>query len=95
MAATSTKTNTTLPDFEAATERAREANDRLLEAGRKVSGAYLDGVEKYVADVTKLERKLATQSQVDAVASLLGAHADLTDEITKVSIAAAREMITA
>lgn len=94
MAATSTKTTTALPDFEAATERAREANDRLLDAGRKVSSAYLDGVEKYVADVTQFERKLAAQSQVDAVASLLGAHADLTEEITKVSISAARELIT-
>jgi hypothetical protein len=95
MAATSTKSNTALPDFEAATERAREANDRLLEAGRKVSGAYLDGVEKYVANVAQFERKLAAQSQVDAVASMLGAHADLTEEITKVSISAARELITA
>ena len=95
MATTSTKTNTALPDFEAATERAREANDRLLDAGRKVSSAYLDGVEKYVADVTQFERKLAAQSQVDAVASMLGAHADLTEEITKVSVSAARELITA
>ena len=95
MAATSTNTNTVIPDFEAATERAREANDRLLDVGRKASSAYLDGVEKYVTDVTQFERKIAKQSHVDAVASMLGAHADLTEEITKVSVSAARELITA
>jgi hypothetical protein len=93
--ATATKTNTAAPDFEAATERVREVNDRLAETGRKVTSAYLDGVEKYVAGVAQFERKFGTQTQVDAVASLLKTHADLTEEITKVSITAARELITA
>ena len=33
--------------------------------------------------------------KVDAVASLLNTHADLTEEMTKVSVSAARELITA
>jgi hypothetical protein len=93
MDADSTKTNTAVPDFEAATERAREANERLLEAGRKVSTAYLDGVEKYAAGLARFERKVAEQSKVDGIASLLGAHADLTEEVTKVSVSTARELI--
>jgi hypothetical protein len=93
--ATSTKTNTTFPDFGAATERAREANDRLAEVGRKVTTTYLDGVERYVSTVAQLERKVGEQSKVDAVASLLSTHADLTEEMTKVSVSAARELITA
>jgi hypothetical protein len=95
MATNATKTNTTVPDFAAATERAREANERLLAAGRKVSTAYLEGVESYIAGLAQLERKVAEQSQVDAVASLIGAHADLTEEITKVSVSAARELMPA
>jgi hypothetical protein len=93
--ATSTKTSTTAPEFEAATERAREANDRLAGVSRKVTGAYLDGVEKYVSGIAQFERKFGTQTQVDAVASLLKTHADLTEEITRVSVSAARELITA
>jgi hypothetical protein len=93
--ATSTKTNTAFPDFEAATERAREANDRLAEVGRKVTTTYLDGVERYVSTVAQVERKVGEQSKVDAVASLLSTHADLTEEMTKVSVSAARELITA
>jgi hypothetical protein len=90
-----TKTNTAVPDLEAATERAREANERLLEEGRKVSNAYFDGVEKYVAGLVKLERKIGEQSQVEAVASLFDTHAKLTEDVVKASVSAARELITA
>jgi hypothetical protein len=92
--ATATKTDTAVPDFEAAAERAREAGDRLAEVGRKVTSAYLDGVEKYISGIAEFERKFGSQTKVDAVASLLKTHADLTEEITKVSVSAARELIT-
>ena len=88
MATSSSTTKTAVPDFEA-------ANERLLEAGRTVSTAYLDGVENYISGLARFERKVAEQSQVDAVASLLGAHADLTEEITKGSVSAVRELIPA
>ena len=88
-----TKTNPAVPDFEAAAERAHEANDRLAEAGRKVTTAYLDSVEKYVAGLAQFERKVAEQTQVDVVASLLDTHATLTEEVVKASVSAARELI--
>lgn len=91
--ATSTKQTTFIPDFEAASERLREANERFVEAGRKVTGAYLDGVERSLAGLTQFERKLSEQSQVEPVASLFAAHAKLTEEVTKASLAAARELI--
>lgn len=95
MATTSTKSRTFVPDLEAATERAREANDRLVDVGRKVSSAYLDGVEKYVAGLAQFERKIGEQSQVESVASLLGTHAQLTEDVVKASVSATRELITA
>ena len=59
MAATSTnQQNNLYPDLEAATERVREANERFAEAGRKVTSAYLDGIEKYVGGLTQFERKI-------------------------------------
>ena len=88
MTTSSTTTKTAVPDFEG-------ANERLLEASRKVSTAYLEGVENYISGLAQLERKVAEQSKVDAVASLLGAHADLTEEITKGSVSAVRELIPA
>lgn len=94
MAATTNKQQHNLyPDLEAATERVREANERFLEAGRKVTGAYLDGVERYIGGLTQFERKLGSQAQSDAVTSLFNAHAKLTDDVTSASVSAARELI--
>ena len=95
MATTSNKTNTAVPDFEAATERARKTNERLLETGRKVSSAYLDGVENYISGLARFERKVGQQSQVESVASLLSTHAQLTEDVVKANVSAARELITA
>jgi hypothetical protein len=93
--AAGTKSNTAAPDFEAAAERAGEANTRFAEVSRKVTTAYLDGVEKYVSGFAQFERTFGAQTRVEAVASLFTTHADLTEEITKVNISAARELIAA
>ena len=93
MAATSAQSRPFVPDIEAAGERAREANDRLAEVGRKVSTGYLDGVEKYFVGVAQFERKLGEQSHVEAIGSLLEGHAKLTEEVAKTSISATRELI--
>ncbi len=96
MAATSTKQqqNGLYPDLEAATERVREANERFIEAGRKVTSAYLDGVERYIGGLTQFERKIGAQSQVEAVSSLFDAHAKMTDDVTSATVSAARELIS-
>jgi hypothetical protein len=95
MAASTTNRTTFIPDFEAATQRAVQANERFADAGRKAVAVYLDGVEKYVGGVTQFERKLAGQSQVDAVTELLTAHAQLTEDLSKAGVKAARELIAA
>lgn len=86
---------TAAPDLDAIAERIREANERILAASRKATVAYLDGVERYVTGLTEYERKVGEQSQVEVVASLLGAHAKLTDDVTKASLSVARELIAA
>jgi hypothetical protein len=95
MATSSIKTTTAVPDFDAATKRAREANDRLVEVGRRVTTAYFDGVEQYVTAIAQFEREIGEQSQVEAVASLFDTHAKLTEDVVKTSVSAARELITA
>jgi hypothetical protein len=91
--ATATKPSTFTPDFEAATERAREANERFAHAGRTITGTYLDGVEKYVDSVTQFERKLGDQAKIEMVTDLLNAHAQMTQDLTKASVRVARELI--
>jgi hypothetical protein len=97
MAATTTKQNNNgmYPDLEEATERVREANERFIDASRKVTSAYLDGLERYVGGLTQFERKLAAQSQVDAVSGLFNAHAKMTEDVTSATVSAARELIAA
>lgn len=93
-AATSTKQQNNLyPDLEAAGERVREANERFVEAGRKVTSAYLDGVERYVNGLTQFERKVGAQAQVEGVTGLFNAHAKMTEDVTSAAISAARELV--
>jgi hypothetical protein len=95
MAATTDRTRTARPDINAATERVRDANERFAEAGRKVTTAYLDGVERYVLGLTKAERRLGEQAQFEPVGQLFSAHANLTEDVVKASVSATRELITA
>jgi len=88
-----TQQNNLYPDLEAAGERVREANERFIEAGRKVTNAYLDGLERYVNGLTQFERKVGAQSQVDAVTSLFEAHAKMTEDVTTATVSVARELV--
>src|SRR5947209_17759527 len=94
MATSTHKQGTTfVPNVEAATERAVQANERLIEAGRKVTGAYLDGVEKYVGGLTQFERKVGDQYPVETITGLFHAHAQLTEDLTQAGVRAARELV--
>ncbi len=95
MAAASPKSSTYTPDLEAGTERVREVNERFAAVSRKVTTAYLDGVEKYVSELARYERRLGEQFPAEAVAGVFSAHAKLTEDVTKASVSAARELITA
>jgi hypothetical protein len=94
MATTASK-NTFVPDLEAATERARETGDRLTEAGRKMTTAYLDGIERYAESIAEYERKLGKQSNVDALAAMFDSHAQMTEDVVKAGVSAARELVAA
>jgi len=95
MATTPNQSSSLVPNIEVAVERAREANDRLVGVGRKVSSAYLNSVEQYFVGVAQFERKPGEHSKVEAIASLLNSHAKLTEDVAKTSISATRELITA
>jgi hypothetical protein len=94
MAATQTKQDKILyPDFENVAEQARETGDKLFGAGRKVTNAYLDGVDKYVHSVAQFQRRLGEQSKLEPLAGVLNAQAKLGEDLTSASITAARDLI--
>lgn len=93
-AATSTEQQSNVyPDLETAGQRVREANERFIDAGRKITRAYLDGLERYVNGLTQFERKVGAQSQVEAVTGLFNAHAKMTEDVTSATVTAARELV--
>ena len=95
MASTQTKQDTNIyPDFENAAEQARETGEKFLDAGRKVTTAYLDGVEKYVHGVAQFQRKLGEQSKIEPLSGILTAQAKLTEDLTSANVTAARELIS-
>jgi hypothetical protein len=83
------------PDFESAAEQARETGDKFLEASRKITNAYLDGLEKYVHGVAQFQRKLGEQSKLEPLTGVLTAQAKLAEDLTSASVTAARELIAA
>jgi hypothetical protein len=95
MAAAQTKDQTLYPDFESAAEQARETGDKFLDASRKITNAYLDGVEKYVHGVAQYQRKLGEQSKLEPFSGVLTAQAKLAEDLTTASVTAARELISA
>ena len=95
MATQSTKNRAVAPGLENVTESVREASDRMVEAGRKVTNAYLDGVEKYGVEYAQAERKLAKHAQGETFASLFDAHATMTEDVITATVSAARELIAA
>jgi hypothetical protein len=95
MATASTKNRAFAPDLDTAAESVRAANDRIVEAGRKVTNAYLDGVEKYGVEYVQAGRKLAPQAQGETFASLFDAHATMSEDVITATISAARALIAA
>jgi hypothetical protein len=95
MAAQTKQDSTLYPDFESAAEQVRETGDKFLEANRKITNAYLDGVEKYVHSVAQFQRKLGEQSKVEPFTGVLTAQAKLAEDLTSASVTAARELIAA
>lgn len=80
-------------DTDYGVERFQEAGERLLDTSRKASGVYLDTYEKTVKTVADFEERVAGASQNDGLASMFHAHADLSREVAKVQVSAARELL--
>jgi hypothetical protein len=68
-------------------------NDQLVEIGSKVGNLYLDSYEKTVADVAEFQKKLADQSKIEGVQSVVNAQVELVSDLTKATTAATRKVL--
>ena len=89
MAATTTNKNAN----EATTERIRELNERIIDAGRKAGGAYLDAYEKALESIADYQERVAKQSDVEWISTVVDAQARFTRELTKLYVSTGRDLL--
>jgi hypothetical protein len=87
--ATATANTTT----EAKTERIRDLNERILEAGKKAGTAYLDAYEKTLESIADYQEQAAKQTDVEWLSTVVDAQARFTRELTKLYVSAGRELL--
>jgi hypothetical protein len=86
---TATTKNTT----EATTERIRDLNERILDAGKKAGGAYLDAYEKALESIADYQLKVAKQTDVEWVSTIVDAQARFTRDLTQLYVSTGRELL--
>ena len=90
MAANATTTRTTADET---TERIRDFNERVIDAGKKAGGAYLDAYEKAAQSIVDYQEQVAKQTDVEWVSTIVDAQARFTRELTKVYVSTGREFL--
>ena len=80
-------------DFEAATERIRELNEKVLAAAKQTGNISLDTYEQTVNSVLDFSQKAADSTKVDWFSALAKSQASVITEVTNAYIKAARELL--
>jgi hypothetical protein len=88
MATTTTKNQT-----EATTERIRDLNERILDAGKKAGGVYLDAYEKALESIADYQESVAKQTDVEWISTVVDSQARFTRELTKLYVDTGRELL--
>jgi hypothetical protein len=91
--ATATTQTKPAEDFEQATERVREYNDKAVDAGKKLSGTLVDTYEKYTLTLADASQKAGEATNVEWISAAASAQAGVTRELTKAYASAARELL--
>jgi Phasin protein len=78
---------------EAATERVRDLNERIVEASRKAGGAYLYAYEKALESMAAYMEQAAKATDVEWVSTVVEAQARFTRELTKMYVSTGRELL--
>ena len=87
-----TKDNTT-QQTEAAAERIRELNERVLEFGKKAGVQFLEAYESNMKTFADFGDKFADSAQTERVATAVRAQTDFTRELTKLYSTATRDLL--
>lgn len=78
---------------EAATERIRELNERIIDTGKKTGKTYLDIYEKTLISIADYQEKVGKQSEVELVTTIASAQASFTRDLAGAYVSAARSLL--
>jgi hypothetical protein len=80
-------------DFEAATERIRGLNEKVLEAAKQTGTMSLDAYEQTVNSLLDFSQKAADSTKVEWVSALAKSQASVITEVTNAYTTAARDLL--
>jgi hypothetical protein len=75
------------------TQRIRDLNERILDAGKKAGGAYLTAYEKALQSIVDYQEQVAKQTDVEWVSTIIEAQARFTRELTRLYVSTGRELL--
>jgi hypothetical protein len=78
---------------EAAAERIRDLNERIIESSKKAGNTYLDIYEKTLNSIADYQEKVGERSQVDWVSTIANAQANFTRDLAGAYTSAARTLL--
>jgi hypothetical protein len=78
---------------EAASERIRELNERILSSAKQAGSTSLDAYEKALQSLVDFEQKAAGATQLDWVSAVADAHARFISEVSGAYVKASRELL--
>jgi hypothetical protein len=78
---------------EAATERIRDLNERIIESSKKAGNTYLDIYEKTLNSIADYQEKVGEKSDVDWVSTIANAQANFTRDLAGAYTSAARTLL--
>jgi hypothetical protein len=78
---------------EAAAQRIRDLNERIIESSKKAGNTYLDIYEKTLGSIADYQEKIGERSQVDWVTTIANAQAEFTRDLAGAYTSAARTLL--
>ena len=85
--------NNTTQQAEAAAERIRELNERVLEFGKKAGLQFLEAYESNMKTFADYGDKFADSAQAEWVTTAVRAQTDFTRELTRLYSTATRDLL--
>jgi hypothetical protein len=88
-----TTTKTRQPDVEAAAERIRDLNERIIDSAKKAGGVYLDTYEKSLKSIADFQETVGGATGIEWVSTVANSQANFTRSMADAYTSAAREVL--